>query len=216
MSGCDMRSSCFSTCDSLPRDQGSEAQVIITRRIRTLRMLVLASFPSIISCRAYLQLGLMACALDREVFMLPEGYRHDIQHKNQPLASNCARTRSWSWASFCPLNFRCEGRQVDQVLQHLIVCSISKSSRFANINKNFPVLFSVRWEVGQAYSSADLTGWCHLRGDEKGRAPRHLNCPSANSCTRLVDPDTAGSAEVSGKVTHCQHLEFTPRTTTQT
>ena len=104
---------CCSTCDSLPRAQRPEAEVIITRRIRTLRMLVRASFPSMICCRAHSQLGPMALAVahilcqlasDGEVFMLPEGYRHDIQHKNQPLASygatiRISRIRSLGWAS---------------------------------------------------------------------------------------------------------------------
>ena len=50
----------------------------IIRRIRTLRMLAGSSNSS--------------RKLDSEVFLMPEGYRHDIQHPNQPLDSVGLRT----------------------------------------------------------------------------------------------------------------------------
>ena len=52
----------------------------INRRIRSMRMLAGSSK------------GSLNC--DVEVFLMPEGYRHDIQHPNQPLLLALAHLNS--------------------------------------------------------------------------------------------------------------------------
>lgn len=55
----------------------------INRRIRSMRMLAGSSKGSLCS---------LNCNV--EVFLMPEGYRHDIQHPNQPLLLALAHLNS--------------------------------------------------------------------------------------------------------------------------